>query len=230
MPEPIVSVVIPAWNVERYIGEAIDSVLAQQHRPLEVIVVDDDSSDGTSAVLEGYADPVRYAYQEHAGASAARNRGARLARGDLLAFLDGDDLWEPEKLSLQLRALASPARPDIVFGHVREFISPDLAGAERDRLRCDGVLRPGIVPGSMMVRRQAFDGVGGFDETLKVGEALDWLGRARACGLRETMLAEHVLSRRLHGANYMRGRADLVGEYPSLLKAALDRRRARGLA
>jgi len=229
MPEPLVSVVIPAWNVERYIGEAIDSVLAQQHRPLEVILVDDDSSDGTRAIVESYGDPVRYVPQQHAGASAARNRGARLARGDLLAFLDGDDLWEPAKLSLQLRALASPARPDIVFGHVRQFISPDLASAERDRIRCDAALQPGTVPSAMLIRREAFDRVGGFDETLRVGEALDWLGRARACGLREMMLAEHVLSRRLHGANYMRGHGDLVGEYPSLIKAALDRRRARGM-
>jgi hypothetical protein len=79
----------------------------------------------------------------------------------------------------------------------------------------------------MLAKREAFDRVGGYNETLRVGEALDWLSRARAEGLREVMLADHVLSRRLHATNHMRRHADAVAQYPVLLKAALDRRRER---
>lgn len=230
MLEPLVSVVIPAWNVEAYIGEAIDSVLAQDHRPIEVIVVDDGSRDGTRAVIESYDAPVRYVSQEHAGIGAARNRGIALARGGYMAFLDGDDLWEAGKLQLQLQAMAAPEQPELVFGHSRQFLSPDLGTDARQRIRFTTELQPALVPSAMLARREAFERVGGYDETLRVGEALDWLARARAHGLREAMLAEHVFSRRLHTANYMRRNSGLVHDYPGMLKAALDLRRARGLA
>jgi len=230
MADALVSVVIPAYEAERYLGEAIDSVLGQDHRPVEVIVVDDGSGDRTSAVANGYGEPVRYSRQEQAGASAARNRGAHAARGDYLAFLDADDHWEQGKLSLQLRAMAAEgSSPDIVFGHVRQFVTPDLPGAERDRVRCPEGLQPGPVPGTMLIRRDAFHRVGPYDSALRVGEALEWLARARAHGLRELMLPDHVLSRRLHAANLMRQDGD-VHDYPALLKAALDRGRATGTA
>lgn len=228
MREPLVSVVIPAHNVERYIGAAIDSVLAQRHRPLEVIVVDDGSSDATRTIVESFGPPVRYLRQAHAGAPAARNHGVALARGECLAFLDGDDLWSAAKLELQLHALASTPAPDLVTGHVRKFISPELPGAQRARLRCPSRPLRGQVPGVMLIRRAAFDKVGGFDEALPAGEYLDWLSRARRCGLRELMLTDCVLSRRLHATNYMREHPELVYGYPALLKAALDRRRAGG--
>jgi glycosyltransferase involved in cell wall biosynthesis len=227
--QPLVSVVIPARDAERYIGESIDSVLAQRCS-VEVIVIDDGSVDSTREVVGAYEQnhPVRCVSQEPAGAGVARNRGVELARGQYLAFLDSDDLWEPSKLALQLDAITASPEPDIVFGGVREFISPELSEAERKGLRDDSALRPGTVPGAMLIKRTTFERVGGYDATLRVGEALDWLGRARAQGLSERVLPEHVLSRRLHATNYMRQNSELVGAYPALLKAALDRRRAQG--
>jgi glycosyltransferase involved in cell wall biosynthesis len=224
MPDVLVSVVIPAHDAERYLAEAIESVLAQDHRPLEVIVVDDGSRDRTQAVAEGYGEPVRCVRQEQAGASAARNRGAQAARGEYLAFLDADDRWERTKLSLQLNAAAAEPYPDIVFGHVRQFVSPDLPDHERDRIRCPDGLQPGPLPGTMLIRSTDFQRVGPYDCTLSVGEALDWLARARACGLRELMLPGHLMSRRLHTDNQMRRHGD-ARSYPAILKAALDRSR-----
>lgn len=98
-----VSVVIPAFNAESFLGEALDSVLGQTARPTEVIVVDDGSTDGTRALVRRYSDAVRLVTQDNGGAARARNVGARQATGEWLAFLDADDVWLPEKLEKQLR-------------------------------------------------------------------------------------------------------------------------------
>ena len=101
-----VSVVIPTFNRAFQIGEAIRSVLQQTQPPSEVIVVDDGSTDDTADVCAAFGHPVRYVRQTNAGVSAARNHGARLAAGDLIAFIDSDDVWRPEKLAVQCAALA----------------------------------------------------------------------------------------------------------------------------
>lgn len=102
MSEPLVSVVIPAHNAERFIDEAIASVLGQSHRRIEVIVIDDGSTDGTAARVRAHRGPVSYVHQAHGGVGSARNRGIALATGDYVAFLDADDVWEPEKLAVQI--------------------------------------------------------------------------------------------------------------------------------
>src|SRR5581483_6264857 len=122
---PLVSVILPVYNGEKYLAAALDSVRAQTHRSFEIIVVDDGSTDGSAAVAARYPE-VKYAYQSNGGISAARNCGIRLAVGDVFALLDADDLWLPDKLERQLAALYGAAAPDLVFGHVREFISPEL--------------------------------------------------------------------------------------------------------
>ena len=103
---PQVSVVIPTYNRAHILGRAIDSVLQQTHRDLELIIVDDGSSDGTAALVRGIEDPrVRYVHQQNRGVSAARNRGIAEARAEWLAFLDSDDEWLPQKLERQFSAL-----------------------------------------------------------------------------------------------------------------------------
>jgi len=104
--EPTVSVVIPAYNAERYIGETLESVLAQTYRDFEIVVVDDGSTDGTREIVRNYGEPVRLVEQPNSGPAAARNRGIREARGELIAFIDADDLWLPEKLALQMPMFA----------------------------------------------------------------------------------------------------------------------------
>ena len=106
MSGPVVSVVMPAYNAERFVDEALESVLKQSYQRLEVIVVDDGSTDGTAARVQAYGNPVRYLQQVNAGVGAARNRGLEAATGDYIAFLDADDLWRPEKLDVQLEIAA----------------------------------------------------------------------------------------------------------------------------
>src|SRR4051812_26302017 len=111
---PLVSVVIATYNSGRFVGQAVRSVLAQTYRPFEIVVVDDGSTDDTAGVLAGYRDGVRYVYQENRGPAAARNRGIAEAAGELVAFLDADDEWHPEKLSRQWEALSASPRAGLV--------------------------------------------------------------------------------------------------------------------
>jgi glycosyltransferase involved in cell wall biosynthesis len=123
MPE--VSVIIPTYNRAKYVTKAIDSVLAQTYRDYEIIVVDDGSTDNTSEVLNPYMDRIHYIYQENAGVSAARNRGIMDAKGEWIAFLDSDDEWLPEKLSIQMRDVQR--RPD-VCAHITNVTFNPLNG------------------------------------------------------------------------------------------------------
>src|SRR2546430_1228645 len=115
MPEPLVSVILPVYNREKSVARAVESVLAQTYRPLELIVVDDGSTDGTRGVLEQFGGRIALLRQPNAGAYSARNLGLRHARGELVAFIDSDDIWLPHRLSAQVPLMR---RPDVglVFG------------------------------------------------------------------------------------------------------------------
>src|SRR5438874_1624069 len=135
MSRPLVSVVIPTYNSAHYIGEAVQSVLAQTYTNFEVIVVDDGSTDDTRERLESVAGRIRYLYQPNGGVSKARNRGIQEARGELIAFLDGDDEWLPEKLAKQLAYMrANPSSP-LVHADVYQLHEPEESRIYIDRGR-----------------------------------------------------------------------------------------------
>ena len=223
--ERLVSVMIGVYNARAYLGEAIESVLAQSYRSLELIVVDDGSTDGSGDVARSYGDVVRYAYQENAGNGAARNRAVELSTGQFFAFLDADDRFMLDKLDRQLSALDADPELDVVFGHVREFVSPELTAEQRDSIRPPSPPAPWTAPNLMLIRREAFLEVGPFSEQLKVGVTVDWYARALEAGLRSLMLPEVVLERRLHLSNNGLRESDSRSQYLHVLKAALDRRR-----
>jgi glycosyltransferase involved in cell wall biosynthesis len=222
-----VSVIVPVRDGERYLAEALDSILAQSHPAVEVIVVDDGSTDGTAGVVEGFGAPVRRVAQAPAGVGAAMNHGLREAGGELIASLDADDLWTPDKLARQVAALETDPSLDIVFGHAVNFASPDLDSAERARLAVPAGALPGYSKGAMLARRAAVDRVGPFDESLRVGDFVDWHARAVDAELRMEMLPEVVLRRRLHAANSGRGAGEARVDFVRVARAALHRRRAR---
>ena len=120
-----ISVIIPVFNGQVYITDALTSVAAQSAHDLEIIVVDDGSTDSTAKVVRAFGDGrVRYVHQRQSGAATARNHGVDLARSQLLAFLDADDVWTVEKLDKQVVSL-DRADGDMIFANVEEFISPD---------------------------------------------------------------------------------------------------------
>jgi glycosyltransferase involved in cell wall biosynthesis len=228
MTTPLISVMIGVYNAEQYLGETIDSVFAQTYRPLEVIVVDDGSEDRSGDVARGYGSRVRVARQDNAGNGSARNHAVRLAKGELFAFLDADDRFAPGKLEWQWSELDRDPSVDVVFGHVREFVSPELTEEQRASVRAPQPdPMPWTAPNLMLVRREAFERVGPFSESLRVGVTVDWYARSVEAGLRSVMLPQIVLERRLHLTNNGLREAASRTQYAHVLKAALDRRRAQ---
>jgi glycosyltransferase involved in cell wall biosynthesis len=225
--KPVVNVLIGVYNAAPYLGEAIESVFAQSYRPLELIVVDDGSTDGSGDVARAYGDALRYEFQERAGNGAARNRAVSLASGELFAFLDADDRFLPDKLDRQWAVLEAQPEVDAVFGHVREFVSPELTEDERLSVRPPSPPAPWTAPNLMLIRRDAFHRVGAFDEDLRVGVTVDWYARALEAELCTVMLSEIVLERRLHLSNNGLREREARSQYLHVLKAALDRRRQR---
>lgn len=224
MTRPLISVIIPIHNGERYLAEAIDSVLAQTYSPLEIIAVDDGSTDASARIAQGYGPYVLYTYWAMNSTAAARNLGAELARGDYLAFLDQDDVWLPSKLTVQLAQFESAPQLEAVFGEIEQF---------RDSLPNES-LHPvsppvqGYSPSVMLITQDAFRRIGPFDPRLQVGEWVDWYVRASDLKLKARRLPQLVARRRLHTENKgLRQRAARV-EYARVLKASLDRRRAAG--
>jgi glycosyltransferase involved in cell wall biosynthesis len=225
-----ISVVIPAYNAAAYLGEALDSVFAQSHRALEVIVVDDGSEDRTAEVASSYGERIRFVSQARGGNGAARNTGIALARGRYLAFLDADDRFLPDKLERQLAALEADPQLDMVFGWVREFVSPELPEDVRAQIRAPAEPQPWAAPNLMLIRRESFDQVGPFATNLRVGVTVDWYARATEAALRSLVLDGVVLERRLHTQNNGIREQDAQSHYIRALKASIDRRRLKGEA
>jgi glycosyltransferase involved in cell wall biosynthesis len=222
----LISVMIPVYNGEAYLGEAIDSVLQQSYRPTEIIVVDDGSTDGTANVALGYGDQIRYEQQPRAGNGAARNRAVQLAAGDLFAFLDADDRLVPRALERLARVLEEDRSLQAVYGHVREFVSPDIDTDALVRLRAPIARIAGCLPTNMLMRRDAFLRVGQFATNLRVGVTVDWAARADESGLCKILLEDVLFERRLHGDNNGIREREHRSHYIQVVKAALDRRRA----
>lgn len=218
-----ISAIVPVCDGELYIEEAIDSILEQSRPPDQVIVVDDGSTDATAERVERYGEAVELLRREHAGVGAALNSALDAAHGELLSFLDADDLWTPRKLEVQLEAIADPA-VDIVFGRVEQFISPDLNADECARLRRPPGDQPGKLKGAMLVGRAAFDRVGPFTTRWKLADFIDWYARAQELRLTERMLDQVVLRRRLHRSNVGRSESASRKEYAVAMAAALRRR------
>ena len=215
------SVVVASYNGERFLAETLESVFAQDYDPFEVVFVDDGSSDGTAEIARSF--PLRYLYQENAGLPAARNAGVAVAEGDLIAFVDDDDLWPRTKLSVQANYLANHEDVGCVLGR-NEWIVED--GVEPPRLERDPIFHElgGIQLVSMMIRRQAFDEIGGFDPSYRYAEDRDLFVRLREHGIEIAVLPDLVLYKRLHGSNMTMNRPE---SHPLLrsLKEKLDRGR-----
>jgi glycosyltransferase involved in cell wall biosynthesis len=221
----LVSVIIPVFNGEHYLAEAIQSARAQTYSPIEIIVVDDGSTDGTAAVVRQLGPEIRYDRIEHAGAGAARNRGALIATGNFCAFLDADDLWVAGKTALQMRYLGEHPEVDIVFGRAEQFHSPELTPDQKARLEGAGSVIAAYCPGTLLMRSEAFERAGFITTEFRVGEFIDWYLKATDNGLRGEMLQEIVLRRRLHTTNTGITQKNARGDYVRIVKAALDRRR-----
>jgi glycosyltransferase involved in cell wall biosynthesis len=221
-----VSVLIPCHNAAPYVEEALESAFSQGVDLHEVVVVDDGSTDGSGDRVRGFGARVRYYWQANAGISAARNKALALATGDLIAFLDADDMWPDGSLRARLAALRTDDSIQYAYGKVEQFISPDVVEAVGARHPAAGpVLAAARLAGAMLIRRRAFERVGGFDPALRVGETLDWVARADHLGIPNRTLPDLVLRRRLHATNTGLTQQASRTDYLVVARAALARRR-----
>ena len=229
VPEPTVTAIVTVRDGERYLAAAIESILAQTHRPAQILIVDNGSSDGSAEIARGFGPAVSVVLEAEHGIGHARNAGMRAAAGDFIGFLDHDDLWEPEKTERQLAAFASDPGLDLVSGHVRQFVSPELGRAFAESVVVPPEPQPGQFLGAVLAPRRSWDLVGPWRVGApQASDGLEWFVRAGDLGLRAGMLAEVVTRRRIHGANQSFGNHDDRSEWPRLLKASLDRRRGAG--
>jgi glycosyltransferase involved in cell wall biosynthesis len=222
MSEPLVTIIIPFWNNERHLNAAIQSVLGQTYAALDLVLVDDGSTDGSGRLARQHVPPARYVRRENGGAGAARNIGIEHAAAPFIAFCDADDVWAAEKLERQMASFREDPTFDVVFSSVTEFWD---AGRPSPALREARARMRGALPSAMLIRREAFDRVGPFSERLRVGEWVDWYIRMRESGLKEAWLPDVLVARRLHESNNGLVQGAARTEYATILRARLHRRR-----
>ena len=220
----LVSVIVPVHNGERFLAEAVESIRQQAYPSLEIMIVDDGSTDGTAQVIACLGRDVRPVYQPQRGPAAARNHGLDLSRGDFIAFLDCDDLWPAGKLHLQVQRLLDDPALDVVLGRIQPIRAGGEPLAARDAP--DPVID--VQLGCAVFRRRVFESVGLFDPGLTFSEDYDWFLRARDQAVRLAVMDQVTLLHRRHSGNMTRVQDHRGYQLPRVLKASLDRRRARG--
>jgi glycosyltransferase involved in cell wall biosynthesis len=225
-----ISVIIPVFNDAPYLAEALDSALGQTRSPDEVIVIDDGSTDESFKVAQTFLPRITLLRQANQGISGGRNAGLGVATGDLIAFLDADDVWPNDSLEVRLERLLAEPGLDAVFGEITQFASPDMDEALRARLHVPIDQVAARFAGSMLMRRTLFDRVGLYDPQLKVGEMIDWTLRADDAGARMAAIPHLVMRRRIHGSNTMITERPSRGDYFKALRASLARKASQALA
>ena len=223
MEHPLVSVIIPVYNGERYLAEAIESVLAQTYRLIEIIVVNDGSVDGTADIARSYKE-VRYIYQTNQGHGAAMNAGIKIAQGEFIAFLDADDLWTPNKLSVQIGYLLEHPDVGYVIARMQNFLEPGAQLPPRITKDLSLTDYAALCVGTLVARKTIFDQVGDFDNSYEHAKDVDWFVRAKEAGIHTAILPEILLYRRLHSSNRSYQTHAKTSEFLRAIKSSIDRK------
>jgi glycosyltransferase involved in cell wall biosynthesis len=225
----LISCIVPAFNSGKYIIDTLDSIFAQTYPAIEVIVVDDGSTDGTREIVRAYPQKVKLLMQNDSGPAETRNAGLQSAAGSFIAFLDADDLWVPEKLSKQMSHFENDPALDLCVSHAQMFWPKHL---EAEVEKYQNYMRSGPIPGyattTLLAKRYVFDKIGLFDSHYWFGDATDWFLRAKEAGLKFEMVPEVLTLHRMHETNLTRRRSKASrDEFLAIVKASLDRRRGR---
>jgi len=224
-PEPMIpglaSVIVPAYQAEAFLEEALESALRQDYEPVEVIVVDDGSTDRTAEIAEGQ--DVQLLRRAHGGPAAARNHGLAAARGEFITILDADDVWPANRISNQVDCLAAHPGAGLVIGLTEFFLTPGEPVPPHFPQYLDGPVA-GHMP-AILARRSVFEAIGGYDESLvPLGEDVDWFLRAKDAGVGIVKLDSVVLRYRIHARNTSRDNDANRAVMLRLLRASVLRR------
>lgn len=215
----LVTVMIPCYNAASFLPQCIQSIHQQSYKTVEMVVVDDGSTDDSLEVLSSCAPEATVVKKSHQGIARSLNAALEHARGDFFAWIDADDLWLPNKLERQLSVLQCKPEIDGCFGLVAEFCEhPDRSERSPGK---------GLHRGSLLIKRDAFFQVGPFREDIDIGEFIDWYARAMDTGCRFDDIPETLYLRRIHSSNTMRRGTANMRDYLKVAKASLDRRRRK---
>ena len=220
----MITVIIPAYNAEKYLEESITSVNKQLEGTCNIIVVDDGSTDNTKAVAEKLGCKVLAG--EHKGASHARNQALHAFDTPFLLFLDADDVLTEDALKSLLGEFNADEELQAVFGMAEDFISPELSTEQAAGLKPRMEPYGGILPGCALLKKTVYDQIGDFNEKLSPGEVVDWILRLRTSGLKTKQISKVTLKRRLHMNNSGRvQKQDEAKNYAAILRARMRERK-----
>jgi glycosyltransferase involved in cell wall biosynthesis len=218
------------YNGARYIAEAIESVFRQTQLPDELIVVDDGSVDESAALVHEIATtaplPLRYTYQPNQGAGAARNCGIAMATGALIAFLDQDDVWSPDKLARQLALLHQHPEAGYATAYVEFCLEPGITPPVWIRPERLQGPQPSFLPSCLVVRRATFARIGCFDPALRISNDTDWVARAKEAGVIPVVAQAALVRHRVHAGNHSRFVEEIHQDLCDVARKALLRKRA----
>jgi len=224
---PLLSVIIPTYNVAEYVTDALASVCRQHYSPIEIIVIDDGSTDESAQIIEKFRrlnfPELKYTYQSNRGPAAARNSGLALAGGEIIAFLDADDLWPDDILGSSVEYLINN-NLQLVVGCTQRVCNSGDGGGGVDVLPF-GVVWMVLSLGAAIFRREVFETVGMFDEQLRFGEDVDWFLRAREAGINIEILNEVTRFYRKHDRNMTLDTGQSNHYFLAALHKSLQRRK-----
>ena len=224
MEARLVSVIIPVYNGQKYLSVALDSILAQNYRPIEIVIVDDGSTDSTATIAKSYRN-LRYIYQENQGHAIAKNTGLANCTGQLISFLDADDYWPLNKLQVQAAYLASHPDLGCVIGKMRNFLDNDMtrpAWIPESMMAEEGVA---LSLGALLSHRWVFDRLGHFNPLYWHGNDLDWFIKLTEHKIPMGIMPGVFLHRRVHASNLSKDQNALARDRVRILKASMDRKR-----
>lgn len=200
MNSPLVSVILPVYNGERYVSQAIESVLSQTYIPTELIVIDDGSLDNSASIARSYKE-VHFLRQRNQGVAVARNSGITAARGTLIAFIDQDDLWTPNKLNVQVHCLLKNPGVQYVNAWVKLFAEPGHDLRSRYAEDFIGHAHMARTPGTLVARKSLFDCVGMFHPRFRIACDVEWFVRLKKYRMPAYIIPEVLLYKRIHNNN-----------------------------
>jgi glycosyltransferase involved in cell wall biosynthesis len=200
MNKPLVSVVVPVYNNADFISETINTIHEQDYQPIEILMVDDGSTDDSAILIQQFPD-IRYIHQNNKGPGAAKNTGILASQGEYIAFLDADDLWKPNKISQQVAYFDQCPQLGYIITQMTLFMMPGIQKPSWLKPEFLQQALPAYLPSSLMVKRKTLMQVGLFDESLKTSDEVDWFFHAKDLAIPMAILPDVLVERRIHEHN-----------------------------
>lgn len=222
MLKPLISIIVPVFNGEKYIGDTLESIMSQVYEKKEIIVVNDGSTDKSEKIIRSLP-KIKYVCQKNAGVPVARNRGLEEAKGEFIAFSDQDDLWKPNKLTDQVNYLMEHPEVEYVISMrktvLEEGVEPP-GWLKKELLDSENIDHS---PSSLLARKSVFKKVGIFNPDLENASDVDWFFRAKDAGIKKGVIQKVHYLKRIHQDNQSYRVKELHNEYLQLIKHSLKR-------